>query len=95
MITGSLVAIALLNTVPATDVSISGLLKSTARRMTVAAASSVTAGYITPAIMTTVGLNEALMLGSAFIVGGGAQQFLAGIINRFVSKIASPTSSGE
>jgi hypothetical protein len=83
---GSLVAIILLNTVPGIDTTFSGLLRSTLRRVTVAFASSLTAGYLTPLVMLMSNIPEPLLLGSAFVVGGGAQQILAWAINKFAGK---------
>lgn len=80
---GSLVAITLLNTVPALDDSLRALVRATVRRMAVAAASSLTAGYLTPAIMASLGTPDPLLLGSAFVVGGGAQHVLAAWIRKF------------
>lgn len=89
---GSLVAIILLNTVPGIDSTFGGLLRSTVRRVTVAFASSLTAGYLTPLFMLMSNFPEPLLLGSAFVVGGGAQQLLASAINRFAGK---PQSNGD
>lgn len=83
---GSLVAITLLNTVPVIDVSLAGLSRSTLRRVSVAFASSLTAGYLTPLAMLVSNVPESLLLGSAFVVGGGAQQVLASMISRITGK---------
>lgn len=83
---GSLVAITLLNTVPALDDSLRALVRATVRRMAVAAASSLTAGYLTPAIMASLGTPDPLLLGSAFVVGGGAQHVLAAWIRKFAGQ---------
>lgn len=85
-------AIILLNTVPGIDSTFGGLLRSTVRRVTVAFASSLTAGYLTPLFMLMSNFPEPLLLGSAFVVGGGAQQLLASAINRFAGK---PQSNGD
>lgn len=79
---GSLVAIILLNTVPGTGDTWRELLRTTMRRMAVAFASSLTAGYLTPLAMLVAALPESLLLGGAFAVGGGAQQVLMFAIKR-------------
>lgn len=79
---GSLVAIILLNTVPSVGDTWQQLLRSTLRRMAVACASSLTAGYLTPLVMLLANVPEALLLGSAFAVGGGAQRVLLLAIRR-------------
>lgn len=83
---GSLVAITLLNTVPASEANLPGLAKATLRRVTVSFASSLTAGYLTPLAMLMSNFPEPLLLGAAFVVGGGAQQVLAGMIRRFTGE---------
>lgn len=89
---GSLVAIILLNTVPAAGDTWRELVRATLRRMMVAAASSLTAGYLTPLAMLVAALPEPLLLGAAFAVGGGAQQVLANLISR-LSGAHSPRSA--
>lgn len=79
---GSLVAIVLLNTVPSTGDTWQHLLRTTLRRMAFACASSLTAGYLTPLAMLVAQLPQALLLGGAFAVGGGAQQVLLFSIRR-------------
>ena len=81
---GSLVAIILLNSVPATGDTWSALLRTTLRRMMVALASSLTAGYLAPMIMLIGQLPDAAQLGSAFAVGGGAQRVLLAVLARIV-----------
>lgn len=73
---GALVAIVLLNTVPGSGDTWQHLLRTTLRRMFVTLASSLTAGYLTPAAMLINAVPDALMLGAAFAIGGGAQKFL-------------------
>ena len=85
---GSLVAIILLNTVPATGDTWRALLRATLRRMMVACASSLTAGYLTPLAMLVAKMPETLLLGSAFAVGGGAQQVLMFSIRRLSGQTA-------
>lgn len=81
---GSLVAIILLNSVPASGDTWSALLRTTLRRMMVAVASSLTAGYLAPMIMLIGQLPDAAQLGSAFAVGGGAQRVLLAVLARIV-----------
>jgi len=79
---GSLVAIILLNSVPGSSDTWRELVRTTRRRMMVAFASSLTAGYLTPLAMLVAALPESLLLGGAFAVGGGAQQVLMFAIRR-------------
>lgn len=81
---GGLVSIILLATVPSSGDTWRALLNDTGRRMAVVFASSLTAGYLTPLAMLIANVPEPLLLGSAFVVGGGAQHVLAGLIRRFV-----------
>jgi len=85
---GSLVAIILLNSVPSTGDTWRELVRATVRRMMVAFASSLTAGYLTPLAMLVAALPESLLLGAAFAVGGGAQQVLMGVIRRLSADAA-------
>lgn len=79
---GALAAIALLNSVPAVGDSWQAMARTAARRMSVALTSSLTAGYITPLALTLASMPHELLLGGAFVVGGGAQQVLASVIRR-------------
>lgn len=79
---GSLVAIVLLNSVPTGGDTWEHLLRTTLRRMFVAMASALTAGYLTPIALLAANLPEPLLLGAAFGVGGGAQQVLMSVIRR-------------
>lgn len=87
---GALVAIILLNTVPSTGDTWQQLLRTTVRRMAVAFASSLTAGYLTPLSMLFAAVPESLLLGAAFAVGGGAQQVLMFAIRRLSGQPATP-----
>ncbi|MBV7541025.1 hypothetical protein [Acidovorax sp. sic0104] len=93
---GSLVAIILLNAVPGSIDSWMELLRTTLRRMAVAFASSLTAGYLTPLAMLFAQVPEALLLGAAFAVGGGAQQVLMFAIRRLSGQpqVPAATQSG-
>jgi hypothetical protein len=80
---GSLVAIILLNSVPSEGDTWQQLVRTTFKRMFVAIASSVTAGYLTPLALLLANLPDALLLSAAFGVGGGAQRVLLILIARF------------
>ena len=80
---GSLVAIILLNSVPGHVDTWRELIKTTMRRMFVAFASSLTAGYISPLVLLLLSsLPDPLLLSTAFIIGGGAQKVLTSAINK-------------
>lgn len=87
---GSLVGIVLLNTVPATGDEGLHLVRSTFRRMAVALASSLTAGYLTPLAMLLAAIPHELLVGGAFAIGGGAQQVLTFIIGRLSGQTGTP-----
>lgn len=89
---GSIVAIVLLNSVPATNDTWRELLRTTLRRMAVAVASSLTAGYLAPLALLVASLPASLLLGGAFVVGAGAQQVLVFFIQRFSGR---PSANGE
>jgi hypothetical protein len=79
---GSLVAIILLNSVPGSADTWTELIRTTLRRMFVAVASSLTAGYLTPLVLLMASLPDPLLLSAAFAVGGGAQKVLVFAISR-------------
>lgn len=87
---GALVAIILLNAVPGSSDTWRELLRTTVRRMFVAFASSLTAGYLAPLALLAAQLPDSLLLGGAFAVGGGAQQVLVFAIKR-ISGQAQPS----
>ncbi|WOI43794.1 hypothetical protein [Acidovorax sp. BLS4] len=87
---GSLVAIILLDAVPGSSDTWRELLRTTCRRIAVAVASSLTAGYLTPLAMLIAAVPESLLLGSAFAVGGGAQQVLMFAIRRLSGQAGTP-----
>jgi hypothetical protein len=87
---GSLVAIILLNSVPATGDTLIALLRTTLRRMMVALASSLTAGYLAPMVHQLAQLPDYMLLGTAFATGGGAQRVLLSALHRIV-----PPAPGE
>lgn len=82
---GAVAAIALLNTVPSTGDTWRELLRTTGRRVFVAASGAFVAGYLAPAFMPT-GITESGLLSAAFIVGAGAQKALNAAIDRWISK---------
>jgi len=79
---GALVAIILFNSVPSSGDTWRQLLRTTGRRMAVACASSITAGYLTPLVLLMAALPDPVTLAVAFAVGGGAQQVLRAAIAR-------------
>ena len=81
---GSLVAIILLNSVPASGDTWSALLRTTLRRMMFAIASSLTAGYLAPMVHQLAQLPDYMLLGTAFATGGGAQRVLLSVLHRVV-----------
>lgn len=89
---GGIVSIILLNSVPSSGDTWRELLRTTLRRTAVAVASSLTAGYLAPLALLLASLPESLLLGAAFAVGGGAQQVLMFLIQRFAGK--SVTAGG-
>jgi len=91
---GSLVAIVLLNLVPGTGDTWPNLLRTALRRMAVAMASSLTAGYITPLALLLANVPEALLLSGAFAVGAGAQQVLMFAVRRLSGQAAAPAEGG-
>lgn len=84
---GALVAIILLNAVPGSSDTWRELLRTTMRRMFVAFASSLTAGYLAPLALLAAQLPDSLLLGGAFAVGGGAQQVLVFAIKRISGQV--------
>lgn len=92
---GALVAIVLLNIVPSTGDGWRELLRTTLRRMAVAFASSLTAGYLAPLALLVAQVPEPLLLSGAFAVGGGAQHVLTFFIKRFSGQsLAAPDGGG-
>jgi hypothetical protein len=92
---GALVAIVLLGTVPPEGDTWVQLLRTTLRRVFVAVASSLTAGYLTPLALLLANLPDALLLGVAFAVGGGAQRVLLAAIARLSPPAAPPGGDGH
>ncbi len=79
---GALVAITLLGIVPGTGDTWRQMVYTALRRMGVAVASSLTAGYLTPMALLVAQVPDQMLLGGAFAVGGGAQQVLTFLIQR-------------
>lgn len=90
---GSLTAIILLNSVPGTGDTWPELIRTTLRRMAVTLASSLTAGYLTPLAMLLASVPHELLVGSAFAIGGGAQQVLTAAIRRIAGQSPATTNS--
>lgn len=74
---GGLVAIVLLNTVPATGDTLRQLARTSLRRMVIALASAATAGYTAPLLLVFDRMPDPLLLPISFTVGVFAQQQLA------------------
>jgi hypothetical protein len=87
---GSLVAIILLNSVPSEGDTWQHLVRTTFKRIGVAVASSVTAGYLTPMALLVANLPDPMFLCAAFGVGGGAQRVLLVMIAKFGNPPAAP-----
>lgn len=79
---GGLVAIVLLNSVPAAGDTLRELLRTSLRRMAIALASAATAGYITPLLLVFDRMPDALLLPISFAVGVFAQRQLARLATR-------------
>ncbi len=80
---GSLVSIILLNSVPGGMDTWQQLVYTSARRLAVAWASSITAGYLTPLALLVANVPQALLLSMAFLVGAGAQRVLVAWLRRY------------
>ena len=87
---GSLVAIILLNTVPTVDDTWRGLVRTSFRRMSVACASSITAGYLTPLALLVANVPEPAFLSMALLIGAFAQQVLGSYARRYWPKEGAP-----
>ena len=83
---GSLIAIILLNTVPGNNDPLRDMVRLAFRRMAVAGASSLTAGYLTPLVLLVANVPESVLLSMACIVGAGAQSFLRSFIGKYLPK---------
>lgn len=83
---GAVAWITLLKTMPVADDTWRELIRTSLRRMSVACASALTSGYLTPMIGAIVGAEPVLM-GLSFVVGAGAQGFLTAMVNRNLQKV--------
>lgn len=77
---GALAAMVLLDSVPSTGDSLRELVRTTIRRVGVAVASAVLAGYCVPLIAALLGVPTAVELGLSFLLGGGAQRLFRAAI---------------
>lgn len=91
---GALVAIVLLGSVPASGDTWRHLVRTTGRRLSVSLASSLTAGYVTPAALIIEKLPDAMLLAAAFSIGAGAEWVLRSAINRFRAPPGGAPSRG-
>ncbi|TAK92748.1 MAG: hypothetical protein EPO09_14815 [Aquabacterium sp.] len=80
---GSLVAIALLNSVPGAGDTWRELVRTSVRRMAVSCASSLTAGYLTPLALLAANVPDSMLLSMAFLLGVGAQKALVNIMSKY------------
>lgn len=85
---GGLVGVILLNTVPPADGGVWASVWTAARRMAVTFASSLTAGYVAPMFSGIIAVIPGVtpygaLLGSAFLVGAGAQRVMAKAVEKF------------
>ncbi len=80
---GSLVSIILLNTVPGGIDTWQQLVRTSVRRLAVAWASSITAGYLTPLALLVANVPQPGLLSMAFLVGAGAQRVLVALLRRY------------
>lgn len=85
---GAFVGIVLLNTVPGEG---KPWWYAVLRRMLVMAASSVTAGYLTPVVMGWANLSDAMQFGAAFVIGGSAQLMMQAVIKRLTRTVEAAT----
>lgn len=87
---GAVVAIVLLNSVPSEGDTWRHLLRTSWRRMAVAAASSLTAGYLAPPmapLLAALFTPEAGLGSGAFVIGAGAQAIVALMVKRTTGKV--------
>ncbi len=82
---GSLLAIAMLNSVPSTGDTWREMMRVAFRRMLFTVCSSLAAGYVAPLALLVANIPLSLLLGGAFIVGAGAQQIVTFLIGKFSS----------
>lgn len=92
---GSLVAIILLNTVPGGSDTWQDMLRLATRRLAVAWASSITAGYITPLAALIATVPTELLLSMAFMLGVGAQRALLALMAKYWPEQTGQGKSAE
>lgn len=80
---GSLVAMILLNTVPGNADTWQDMVRTSLRRLAVAWASSITAGYLTPLVLLLANVPPPLLLSMAFLLGAAAQRALVALVARY------------
>jgi hypothetical protein len=90
---GSVVAMALFNSVPVSWDSWQQLVRTSLQRMAVAVASSLVAGYVTPIVMLIANMPPALVVGTGFVVGAFARQVLTSVIKRVTGGEPLPPSA--
>jgi hypothetical protein len=86
---GALVAIVLLNSVPEEGDGWRSMARTAWRRMFVAAASALVAGYLTPIALHLVALPDPFTLGGAFAIGAGAQKVLRRVMDAVTPRTIS------
>jgi len=91
---GSIAAISLLNTVPATGDTFKELLRTALRRVGVAVGSAFTAGATAPLVALVVTMPDVALNGLAFVVGAGAQMLLRKMIAGIGAKL-DPTGADK
>jgi len=79
---GSLVAIVLLNSVPSSGDTWRHMIGTAVRRMAIAGASALLAGYLAPALIDLAGIPERMAMAVAFVAGAGAQRVLQAAMSR-------------
>ena len=92
---GAVVAMALLNSVPSTGDTWRQLLRDSLRRMAVALASALTAGYLTPLSLLVTQMPDSLLLGASFAVGAGAQRMLLAWLRRLDRSVGGDPPAGD
>ena len=91
---GAVAAMALLDSVPATGDTARELVRTTLRRVMVAVASALTAGYTVPVMDALLNLPSAAELSVCFLTGGAAQRVLRGLLAR-AARAADGAAAGE
>ncbi|WP_201740768.1 hypothetical protein [Rhodoferax sp. TS-BS-61-7] len=92
---GSVVAMALFNSVPGNWDTWQQLVRSSLQRIAVAVASSLVAGYVTPILLLIINMPLALVVGTGFVVGAGARQVLTFVIQRVSGGAPMPASVAQ